>query len=279
MHLWRLGKTLLQWQERPLILGIVNVTPDSFSDGGQYLGADRAIEHARALVRDGADLIDIGGESTRPGAEPVPLEDELGRVVPVVKALAGLITVPISIDTYKAEVARQCLQAGARIVNDVTGLMGDPEMIEVVRRTGAGAIVMHMQGTPQTMQLSPQYDDVVGEISRFLEDRLQSFVNQGIDRQQIVLDPGLGFGKSGAHNWQLLSRLEQFQRLERPVCLGVSRKGFIGKLIGRGVQESLAGSLAVACVAACKGAAQVLRVHDVKETRDALLVVERMGSK
>jgi dihydropteroate synthase len=253
-----------------LVLGIVNVTPDSFSDGGRCAAAEAAVAHALELVRQGADLLDVGGESSRPGARPVTLDEELGRVVPVVRALAARTAVPLSVDTCKAEVARQALAAGAHVVNDITALRGDPDMAEVIRSTGAGVLLMHMQGTPATMQVRPHYDDVVGEVLAFLEARLQAGADVGIARQQVVLDPGIGFGKTAAHNLELLARLDELQALGRPVCLGVSRKGFLGHLLGRPVDQRLAGSLAAACHALARGAAQILRVHDVGPTRDAV---------
>jgi dihydropteroate synthase len=252
-------------------MGIVNVTPDSFSDGGQFAQAEAAVAHGLELVRQGADLLDIGGESTRPGAVPVPLEEELRRVVPVVQALATQVAVPLSVDTSKAEVARQCLSAGAQIINDVTALTGDPDMAEVVRAFQAGVILMHMQGTPATMQQNPHYEDVVGEIARFLEERLQVIATMGIPADRAVLDPGIGFGKTAAHNLEILARLEEFQRPGRPVCLGVSRKGFLGRRLGdRPVHRRLAGALGVACYALSRQAVQIVRVHDVEETQDAL---------
>jgi dihydropteroate synthase len=254
-------------------MGIVNVTPDSFSDGGRFATADNAVAHSLELVRQGADLLDIGGESTRPGAVPVPLDEEIRRVVPVVQALAAQTATPISVDTSKAEVARQCLAAGARIINDVAALTFDPVMPEVVRAAGAGVILMHMQGTPATMQIQPHYDDVVGEIRQFLEARLRSLALLGIAEERVVLDPGIGFGKSHAHNLEILARLEEFQQLGRPLCLGVSRKGGIGKVLNRPVERRLAGSLAVVCYAVTRRTAHIVRVHDVEETRDAVTMI------
>ncbi len=261
-----------------LVMGIVNVTPDSFSDGGRFAAPDAAVAHGLELVRQGADLLDVGGESTRPGSEPVPLDEELRRVVPVVRELAARAGVPISVDTSKAEVARQALGAGAHVINDVTALLGDPDMAAVVRDLGAGVVLMHMQGTPATMQLAPTYADVVAEVMAFLEARLQAAVDLGIAGERVVLDPGIGFGKTSAHNRELLARLDQLQRLGRPVCLGVSRKGFLGRLLGRSAGERLAGSLAAACFCLGRGAAQVLRVHDVAETRDAITVYRELGA-
>jgi dihydropteroate synthase len=253
-------------------MGIVNVTPDSFSDGGRFAATAAAVEHGLELVRQGADLLDIGGESTRPGATPVPLEEELRRVVPVVQKLAELTTVPLSVDTSKAAVARAALEAGAHIINDVTALRGDPEMPDVAAAFAAGVILMHMQGTPQTMQLNPTYEDVVAEVAGFLEARLRAVADQGIAGEQVVLDPGIGFGKTREHNIRLLAHLEELQKLGRPVCLGVSRKGFLGRLLDRPLDQRLAGSLAAACHAMGRHAAQILRVHDVAATRDAVVV-------
>jgi dihydropteroate synthase len=273
---WRISRQVLTLH-RPLVLGIVNVTPDSFSDGGQFVAVNAAVAHAMQLVEQGADLLDIGGESSRPGAVPVPLEEELRRVLPVVQQLAAQVTVPLSIDTYKAGVAKACLEAGAQIINDITALTGDPDMPKVVSATGAGVILMHMQGTPATMQLNPQYQDVILDIGRFLEERLQALTDLGIAREQMVLDPGIGFGKTRGHNLTLLARLEEFQRLNRPICLGVSRKGVLGKLLARPLDRRLAGSLAAVSFALSRGAAQVLRVHDVEETRDMVTVFEAIG--
>jgi dihydropteroate synthase len=261
-----------------LVMGIVNVTPDSFSDGGQFAAADAAVAHGLELVRQGADLLDVGGESTRPGSQPVPLDEELRRVVPVVRELAARAGVPISVDTSKAEVARQALEAGAHVINDVTALLGDPDMGAVVRDLGAGVVLMHMQGTPATMQIAPTYADVVAEVTAFLEARLQAAVDLGIAGERVALDPGIGFGKTSAHNRELLARLDQLRRLGRPVCLGVSRKGFLGRLLGRSAGERLAGSLAAACFCLGRGTAQVLRVHDVAETRDAVTVYRELGA-
>ncbi len=278
--MWHLPDRVLEFAHGPLVMGIVNVTPDSFSDGGQFHSLEAAVAHGLELVRQGADLLDIGGESTRPGSAPVPLEEELRRVLPVVTALVAQTTVPISVDTSKAEVARQCLQIGARIVNDVTALRGDAGMVEVVRAQRAGVILMHMQGTPTTMQVNPHYDDVVGDIGRFFEERLQSLAAAGIAREQVVLDPGIGFGKTLDHNLEILARLAEFQRLGRPVCLGVSRKGFISRVLGgRPVARRLAGSLAVLSFALGREAVQVVRVHDVEESKDVVTMFKALSSR
>ena len=272
MHSWHIRDRVLQIGARPLVMGIVNVTPDSFSDGGRFLHTDAAVAHAIELVKQGADLLDIGGESTRPGSTPVSIDEELGRVLPVVTALVKETQLPLSIDTSKAEVARQCLAAGAHVINDVTAL-ADPQMMEVAKQFQAGAILMHMQGTPQTMQINPHYENVVDDVARWLDERRRAVIAQGLAADNLVLDPGIGFGKSFAHNLELLVRLSELQRLGRPICLGVSRKGFIGKITGRSVQESAAGSVAVACHAVMKQAVQILRVHDVAATRDAVVML------
>ncbi len=273
-HEWHLPDRVLSPIQRPLVMGIVNVTPDSFSDGGLFAAADAAVAHGLRLIDQGADLLDIGGESSRPGALPVPPDEELRRVLPVVEKLARQSLVPLSVDTCKALVAQVCLAAGARIINDITALTGDAGMAAVVRAARAGVILMHMQGTPATMQQDPRYDDVVGEIGGFFEKRLQVLTHLGIERERIVLDPGIGFGKTGEHNLELLARLEEFQSFGRPVCLGVSRKGFLGKVLDRPVSERLAASLAAVSYVLSRGSAQILRVHDVRETRDIVILFE-----
>jgi dihydropteroate synthase len=243
-HLWHLPNQVLHIGRRPLVMGIVNVTPDSFSDGGQFHSTETAVAHALDLIGQGADILDIGGESTRPGSQPVPEEEELRRVLPVIEALARQTDVPLSVDTSKAAVARACLAAGAKILNDVTALTGDARMVDVARETGAAVLLMHMQGTPATMQLDPRYDDVVADIGRYLETRLKVLAEDGIAGERIALDPGIGFGKTRAHNLEILARLDEFQRLGRPVCLGVSRKVSSGKCsTGRCTSASPARSL------------------------------------
>jgi dihydropteroate synthase len=263
---------------RPLVMGIVNVTPDSFSDGGRFLDHAAAVEHGLRLVDEGADILDVGGESTRPGSQPVLLDEELRRVVPVIEELARRTGVPVSVDTSKAEVARRSLAAGAGIVNDVTAATGDPEMPGVVRDAGAGVILMHMRGTPATMQQAPEYPEgVLTALDHFFQSRLQELPRLGIGPECAVLDPGIGFGKTAAHNWEILARLGELRRFGRPVCLGVSRKGLFGKLLDRPVDQRLAASLAVACATMAQGSAQILRVHDVAATRDAVRVFERIA--
>ncbi|MGE3806377.1 MAG: dihydropteroate synthase [Gemmataceae bacterium] len=275
---WQLAERRLELPRRPRIMGILNVTPDSFSDGGRHAGVEGAVARALTMIEEGADLIDVGGESTRPGANPVDEAEELERVLPVVTELARHTQVPLSIDTSKAAVARACLEAGAHIINDVTALRGDPRMLELAATTQAGLILMHMQGTPQTMQLNPNYTDVMTEIHAFFTERLQTCQSAGIDAARIVLDPGIGFGKTGDHNLEILARLGMLGPLGRPVCLGVSRKHFLGKIAGsRPVHERLPGSLAAVCDAAVRGTAHIVRVHDVKETHDAFLVLDAIA--
>lgn len=259
---------------RPLVMGIVNVTPDSFSDGGRYADPSAAVEHGLRLAAEGADVLDVGGESTRPGSDPVPLDEELRRVVPVVAELAKRTDVLVSVDTTKAEVARQCLDAGAAIVNDVTGLRGDARMPAVCAGAGAGVVVMHMQGTPQTMQLDPRYEDVVREVDEFLRERIRSLTAAGIDPEAIAIDPGVGFGKTLDHNLALLANLDAFRPFGRPLCLGVSRKGLIGQITGRPRNERAAATLTINCFAVAANSAHILRVHDVAVTHDAAVLYD-----
>jgi dihydropteroate synthase len=253
----------------PKLMGIVNVTPDSFSDGGTFLDQDRAVEQCLRLIADGADLIDLGGESTRPGATPIDEAEELRRVIPVVAELARHSSVPLSIDTTKASVAERALDAGAAIVNDISGLRLDPRMPAICARAEAGVICMHMQGTPQTMQIDPHYADVVREVSDFLAERLSVLEGCGIARDHVVIDPGIGFGKTPDHNLAILKAIPRFRALGRPVLIGHSRKRFLAKILGRKLDESGAVTIGVAVAAALAGA-DVLRVHDVRATRDAL---------
>ncbi len=257
--------------ERPRVMGIVNVTPDSFSDGGAHAGTDEAVAHALALVEEGADLLDIGGESTRPGARGVPLEEELRRTIPVIEALARLVSVPLSIDTSKPEVMRVAVDAGAGMINDVQALRGEGAL-EMAAALGVPVVLMHMQGEPRSMQDAPHYDDVVGEVHRFLAERIFAAEMAGIDKKRLVVDPGFGFGKTTQHNLQLLAQLQRFTELGVPVLAGLSRKKTIGELTGRDVpRERVAGSVAAHLIAAQRGAT-LLRVHDVAATVDALKV-------
>jgi dihydropteroate synthase len=253
----------------PKLMGIVNVTPDSFSDGGEFLDQTRAIEQCLRLADDGADLLDVGGESTRPGAVPVGEEEEIRRVVPVIAEVARRVSVPISIDTTKAAVARHALDAGAAIVNDISGLRFDPHMPEVCAHAQAGIVCMHMQGTPQTMQIDPRYTDVVREVADYLAQRLAALEACGIARERVVIDPGIGFGKTPDHNLTILKNIARFRALGRPVLIGHSRKRFLAKILGRTLDETSAATLGVSVAAALAGA-DLLRVHDVRATRDVL---------
>ena len=262
---------LIEFPNRPLIMGVVNVTPDSFYDGGRYLDIEAAVAHAVQLVEEGADLLDIGAESTRPGADVVNEAEERRRVIPVVTAVAKAVTVPISIDTSKAAVARAAIDAGVVLVNDVTALRGDPAMVEVVARTGAGIVLMHMHGTPRTMQQVPCYDDVVSEISEFFEERVRFAMAHGIVRRQIILDPGIGFGKLLVHNLTLLAQLRRFMQFECPLLVGVSQKAFLGQLVDRPLQERQWATAAAVAMAVDRGAG-ILRVHDVRAMKDVVQV-------
>jgi len=256
---------------RPRVMGIVNVTPDSFSDGGRFTAAEQAVEHALSLVEEGADVLDIGGESSRPGADPVPQDEELRRVIPVIEGLAGKAGVPLSVDTFKPAVMRAAIAAGADIINDIRALQ-EPGALQAVAASDAGVCLMHMLGTPQTMQDDPQYADVVAEVRSFLQARAAVCEAAGIAGQRIVLDPGFGFGKRSAHNVALLRELGSLCGLGYPLLVGLSRKSVLGHLTGSSVAERLPASIAAVVVAALKGA-KILRVHDVKATVDALRVV------
>lgn len=257
-------------------MGILNVTPDSFSDGGRSYAVDAAVANGLRLAEEGADLIDIGGESTRPYAEPVDEAEELRRVVPVLERLTSRVDAPISIDTSKARVAQAAIELGAEIINDVSGLTGDPAMVELAKASGCGVCAMHMQGTPRTMQDDPRYDDVVVEVFEYLRARRDALVAAGIAADQICLDPGIGFGKSHQHNLSLLSDCRRFHGLGCPLLVGHSRKGFIAKLIGDTSADRTPGTIGVACSLASQGV-QILRVHDVAAVRQALMLYDASG--
>ena len=265
------GNQAIGLEERPLLMGIVNVTPDSFSDGGCYFDCEAAVAHAIRLVEEGADLLDIGAESTRPGAVPIDTTEELRRLIPVVTRVAKAVSVPISVDTSKACVAKAAIEAGAAIVNDVTALRGDPAMVDVVTQAEAGLVLMHMKGSPQTMQEVQQYRDVVEEVAAFLSERAQHAIERGIARNRIILDPGIGFGKVLVQNLDLLAHLPRFTQLGYPLLVGPSRKSFIGQLTGQPVQDRVWGTAAVVALAVEQGA-QILRVHDVAAMRDVVQV-------
>ena len=260
---------------RTALMGIVNVTPDSFSDGGRYFEPAQAISHGLKLVEEGADIIDVGGESTRPGARPVSGREEMERVIPVIRGLRRELSAPISVDTYKADVARAALDEGADMVNDISALRFDPAMAPLVAAEKVPVVLMHMRGTPRTMQQRPHYRDVVEEVKEFLRDQIRYAVQSGVDLERIIIDPGIGFGKELEHNLALLRALPALADLGRPVLVGPSRKTFIGKILDAGPEERLEGSLAAA-VAAVLGGASVIRTHDVKEARRAIRVADAM---
>ena len=257
-----------------LVMGILNVTPDSFSDGGEFLGKNSAVKRAVEMEENGADLIDIGGESTRPGADQVPLEEELERTVPVIEGIRKETDVPISIDTYKSEVAEKALDAGANIINDISALRFDSDLGRVAAERGAPLVLMHMQGTPKTMQEDPTYDDPVGDISDFLGERVEKAKSLGVKDEQLILDPGIGFGKRLEDNYEILRRLEEFKQLGYPLLLGTSRKSFLGATLDLPTEERLEGTIASNVVGVIRGA-DILRVHDVKEVYRATQVAVR----
>jgi dihydropteroate synthase len=257
-------------------MGIVNVTPDSFSDGGRFLNTNAAVAHALQLIAAGADSVDIGGESTRPYAEPVGAQEELNRVLPVIEQLAGQVEAPISVDTSKAVVARAAVDAGAEIINDVTGLEGDPDMVQAALDTSAGVCVMHMQGTPQTMQDNPTYTDVVAEVRDYLRARRDALIVAGVARERICLDPGIGFGKTHEHNIALMAHCYELHSLGCPVLVGHSRKGFLAKLIGDKEADRTSATVGAALSLAVQGV-QIVRVHDVRPVREALVAFEATG--
>jgi len=273
---WQLRRTTLALGPLPRLMGIVNVTPDSFSDGGRYLDASAAIDHGLRMVEEGADLLDIGGESTRPGAEAVSADQQLRRVMPVVAALCEQSGVLVSIDTSKAAVAREALAAGAEVINDVTALVGDPAMLPLAAETGCGVCAMHMRGTPRTMQQSPHYDDVVAEVCAYLAARRDALVTAGIASGKIALDPGIGFGKTIEHNLALLRDAARLHTLGCPVLVGPSRKRFIGTLQGDLDADRTPGTVGV-CLALARRRVQILRVHDIAAVRCALLLFEASG--
>lgn len=267
-------KITIGWN--PLLMGVLNVTPDSFSDGGAYVTIEQAVNRAQQMEVEGADIIDIGAESSRPGAQPVAESEELRRLIPVVEAVRAALSIPISVDTTKAAVARRAIQAGAVIVNDISALQGDPLMAGLVAETGVGVVLMHMQGTPQTMQTSPRYGNVVEEVTVFLQQRAEEAIARGIRPSQIILDPGFGFGKLQEHNLRMLAEFETFTKLGYPVLAGVSRKQFIGNLIRQPVGAREYGNAGAVAVAVLKGA-HIIRVHDVRAMKETATVVSAIS--
>jgi len=284
--IWRCGKTNFEFGTRPLIMGVLNVTPDSFSDGNRYFEADNAVKRGLEMAAEGADIIDVGGESTRPGAAPVAEEEEVRRVVPVIKRLCEALKagepgrggrrISVSVDTMKAGVAGRAVEAGAEIVNDVSALTHDPGMADLVRETDTGIVLMHMKGMPGTMQNNPAYDDVVKEVATWLRQRMAALVAQGIEPERIAIDPGIGFGKTVQHNLALLRGLETLRLPGRPVVVGLSRKSVLGAVTGKGADERLAAGIAAMSFCIMKGA-HVARVHDVKESVDAVKVLAALA--
>ena len=272
------GEHRLPLGGRTLVMGVLNITPDSFSDGGRFDTFEKARERALAMAGEGVDIVDIGGESTRPGTDAVSLDEELGRTVPVIESVAGEIGVPISIDTCKAEVARRALDAGASIVNDVSGLRFDPGMIPLVAERGVPVVIMHMQGTPRDMQDNPTYEDVVGDITRFLRERAELAIQAGVEREKVIVDPGIGFGKTLEHNLEIMRRLAEFRSLGYPLLLGTSRKSFIGAVLDRPAGERLMGSVSTVAFAIARGV-DIVRVHDVTEMLDAVRMADAMAGK
>ncbi|TET68372.1 MAG: dihydropteroate synthase [Candidatus Zixiibacteriota bacterium] len=263
----------LDFSQRAYIMGVLNLTPDSFFDGRRFLEPEAAVQHAFRMEAEGADIIALGGESPRPGAQAVPLKEEFRRVLPVLKRLSGRLKVPISIDTYKSEVAERCIQCGAEMVNDISGLYFDPRMKEIVARHQVPVIVMHIKGTPRDMQKDPQYRDLIGEILSYFRESISRADAAGVPADKIIIDPGIGFGKSFAHNLDILKGLESFKVLGKPIMVGVSRKSFLGKILDLPVDERLEGSIAAALYAVLRGA-NIVRVHDVAATVRALRTVE-----
>lgn len=274
-----LGRLLPDIGSRTLIMGVLNVTPDSFYDKGRFFDRKKAVDHALEMAADGADIIDVGGESTRPGAKEISVHEEMDRVISVIEAVAGKIKEPVSIDTRKAVVAKAALEAGARIVNDVSALRHDPLMAQAAARRNTAVILMHMKGTPENMQKAPRYKDVVGEISDYLKGSVKIAVRAGIKKEDIIIDPGIGFGKTLEHNLEILSRLKDFKSLGYPICIGTSRKSFIGKITGSDdPDDRLTGTIATCAIAAMNGA-DILRVHDVKEAAQAARIIDVITEK
>jgi dihydropteroate synthase len=272
------GSHTLHFDSRPLIMGVLNVTPDSFSDGGAYATKQQAVQRAKDMHAEGADVIDIGAESSRPGSHSVGEAEELRRLLPVLEEVRAAVPIPISVDTTKAAVARQAIQRGASIINDISALGHDPDMAALIADSGAGIVLMHMQGTPETMQRNPTYRDVSAEVSAFLQQRAAYAVTQGIKPTQIMLDPGIGFGKLGEHNLQLLAELDMLTTLGYPILVGVSRKEFIGRLVNQPVHERVYGTAGAVAAAILKGV-HMIRVHDVRAMREVALVAAAIAKR
>ena len=262
------------WGERTYLMGVLNVTPDSFSDGGEFIALDDALMQAQRLVEAGVDIIDVGGQSTRPNAEQVSVEEELNRVLPVVKLLRSVLSVPISVDTTRATVAKSAIEAGADMVNDISGGTFDPNMLPVVAQLGVPIVLMHIRGTPQTMQQLTKYQDLIGEIYEFLECQIAAAIEAGIKTSHLIIDPGIGFAKTAEQNWEILRQLPRFRSLGVPILVGVSRKSFIGRLLDRPDPKDRIWGTAAACCGAIAGSADILRVHDVQQMHDVCRVAD-----
>jgi dihydropteroate synthase len=258
------GNYSLEFGKRTLVMGVINITPDSFSDGGKFYDTKVAISHAKYLVSNGADILDVGGESTRPGSESVTMDEEMKRVIPVIEGISNEVEIPISIDTGKSEVAKAALDAGACIINDISAMRSDPRIANVAAESQSPLILMHMQGTPKDMQKDPKYKDVMGDIKEFLEERLDLAQSKGVTRENMIIDPGIGFGKTLEHNYEIIRRLRELKDLNLPILMGTSRKSFIGNTLGLDVNERLEGTLATITMSIINGA-DIIRVHDVKE--------------
>ncbi len=269
----RIGNYWFEWGKRTYIVGVLNVTPDSFSDGGLYNRVDKALKHAESLIEAGADLLDIGGESSRPFSKPVPVEEELSRVIPVIKAIRKHFDIPISVDTYKAKVAEEAILEGANLINDISALRFDPKMKEVVANHKVPVILMHMKGTPQTMQINPFYEDVIKEIKEFFFERIKVAEDAGIKREKIILDPGIGFGKRFEDNLRIIKEVNSFFELGYPIMLGPSRKSFLGQILNKEPRERDIGTMAVVALAAYKGV-HLIRVHNVEMACDTIKVIQ-----
>jgi len=268
----KFGNTALQVGKKTLMMGVLNVTPDSFSDGGKFISASKAVEHALKMIQDGADIVDVGGESTKPGSDAVEIQEELNRVIPVIQKLAQKTTTPISIDSYKPEVVEKALEAGAGMINDVNGLRSKG-MAELAAEYDVPVCIMHMQGTPKNMQQNPVYKNVIKEVKSFLKKQADNAIKKGVDKNKIIIDPGIGFGKTTEHNIQLIRNLKEFKKLGYPVMVGPSRKAFIGNILNLPVEERLSGTIAAATICAINGA-DIIRVHDVREVKQAILLAE-----
>jgi len=269
----QLGNRNIDLSSRTHIMGVLNVTPDSFSDGGRFLKLDDAVSQGMKMIEEGADIIDVGGESTRPGSDPLSTEEELSRVIPVIESLSAKTDLPVSIDTYKAEVARRALHAGARMINDISALRFDPGMKKVAAEFGVPVVLMHIKGTPKEMQKDPDYDDVIAEIKEYLSESIRNAQEAGIDRKKMIIDPGIGFGKRIEDNLNILKNLKEFSILGCPILIGCSRKSFIGRVLDLPVEERLEGSLAALAAAVMNGA-DIVRVHDVKESRRVVSLID-----